>query len=677
MSTTRFPHLLSPGRIGTLELRNRILMCPMGDDQATDGGYVTPQQVAYYEARARGGAALLLVGSVGILAPDGLASPQQSAIGDDSYLAGWRELADAVQAHGARLALQLVHNGKAAVEDIIAGRPLMVPSLPKGGGAPDPLMGMLTKEEQGRMGTPAAQGRKPVFHEMTREDIAEMAEAYAAAVERARDAGIDGCELHAGHGYLIDNFLSPTTNRRTDEYGGSVENRARFLVEIIDAVRRRVGRDFPLWCRMNGEEYFVEGETLEDACRVAELAEAAGIDALHVSAYADPGRAIGYSEAHATHVPGRFVPLGATIKQHVSVPIITVGRIEPEMAEEVVADGRADFVAMGRKLLADPDLPNKLAADELESVRPCMYHYRCISQIFERAKVRCAVNSQTGFESERRITPAPSRRRVLVVGGGPAGMETARLAALRGHDVELVEAGDRLGGRFALAAATAAPNAALLRWMVGEMERRGVDFRLGTAMSAEQIAATDHDDVYVATGARWPRPELPGAELPHVATVDELRDWLDAPAAASAGSEQGRAFVVLGGNRAGVALAGVARARGAVVTVLEPGRIFCEANGLVGRWRYVHEAREAGIGLEPGARVREITPEAVLWTDEDGKSQSTPADRVLVSSGATPDTALRDAVVALGRTAHAVGDCESVGLIEGAMQRAAELVLAD
>ena len=670
----RYTNLLSPGRIGTLELRNRILMCPMGDDQATDGGYVTPQQIAYFEARARGGAALLLVGSVGITAPEGLASPQQSAIGDDSFIEGWAQLADTVHSHGAKVALQLVHNGKAAVEDIIAGRPLMVPSMPTKPSSADPLMGMLTPEEAARMGTPAqVKGAKVVFHEMTREDIARMADAYAAAVERARRAGIDACELHAGHGYLIDNFLSPTSNRREDEYGGSVENRARFLVDILTAIRLRVGRDYPVWCRMNGEEFLIDGETLEDACRVAELAEQAGVDALHVSAYADPSRAIGYSEAHATHIPGRFVPLGATIKKHVGVPIITVGRIEPDHAEQILVEGQADFIAMGRKLLADPELPNKLAAGTPEAVRPCMYHYRCISQIFERSKVRCAVNSFTGFESERRIERASASRRVLVVGGGPAGMEAARLASLRGHAVVLAEAAGRLGGRFALAAGTAEPNAALLRWFEGEMERREVETRLATPMNADEIEAADFDVVLVATGASWPRPNVPGADLGHVQTVDDLAGWLDTEAGGV--SERGKSFVVIGGNRAGIALAGVARARGAEVVVLEPGVVFSAANGLVGRWRYVHEAREAGIRLEPQATLREIDAESVHWVDADGAERSSSADRVIISSGATPDTTLVDTLVGRGVVAHGLGDCVSIGLVEGAMQRAAELLL--
>ena len=668
------PHLLAPGRIGSLELRNRILMCPMGDNQATGGGYVTDQQIDYFEARARGGAALLLVGSVGVTAPEGLSSPRQSAIGGVDFVEGWRRLADRVHAHGAKVALQLVHNGKGAVEDIIAARPLLVPSLPEKPPAADPLMGMLTPHEVENMGTPAqVKGAEIIFHEMTRADIARMVEAYAAAVERARDAGVDACELHAGHGYLIDNFLSPTTNHRSDEYGGSVENRARFLVEILEAIRARVGRDYPVWCRINGEEVLIEGETLADACRVAELAEAAGADAFHVSLYANPALGIGYTEAHATHVPGRFLPLAAEVKKRVGVPVITVGRLSPDAAEQALAEGKADFVAMGRKLLADPDLPNKLAAGTPEAVRPCMYHYRCISQIFVRANVRCAVNATTGFESTRKLMLAARAKRLLVVGGGPAGLESARLASLRGHGVTLVEAADRLGGRFALAAQTAEPNAELLAWLVGEAGRRDIEVRLGERLDPAALDVEDYDEVIVATGGAWTLPEIPGADRPEVETVDALADWLGATVPES---EVGRCFVVSGGDRTGLALAGVARARGAEVLVLEPTPVFAAANGLVGRWRYVQEARDAGVILEGGARLQAVDDAGVHWRDGAGEARLTQADRVLISDGARPDVGLRDALQARGVRAHAVGDCLDVRYVEGAMEGAAELLLS-
>lgn len=673
-SLMQYPKLLSEGRIGSMTLRNRIFMCPMGDNQATAGGYVTDQQIDYFEARARGGAALLLVGSVGVTAPDGLSSPRQSAIGDVSFAGGWARLADRVHRHGARVALQLVHNGKNAVEDIIAARPLLVPSLPEKPLEADPLMGMLTPSEAEEMGTPAqVKGAKVVFHVMSHDDIARMVEAYAEAVERARDAGIDACELHAGHGYLIDNFLSPTTNHRTDEYGGSVENRARFLVEILTAIRARVGRDYPVWCRINGGEVLIEGETLEDGCRVAELAEAAGADAVHVSLYANPSKGIGFTEAHSTHIPGRFLELGAVVKKRVGIPVITVGRLSPDQAEQALVEGKADFVAMGRKLLADPDLPNKLISGVPETIRPCMYHYRCISQIFVRSNIRCAVNSMTGFESTRKLEPAATAKSILVVGGGPAGMEAARLGALRGHRVVLMEAGSRLGGRFALAAATAEPNAELLSWFEGEMARGKIDIRLEKRVDEDEVVAGAYDEVVVATGASWARPDISGADRGRVETVDDLGAWLESGAS---DSESGSAFVLIGGDRAGIALAGVARSRGAQVEVLEASEVFAASNGLVGRWRYVHDAKESGIALRAGAHVRGIEEGGVRWLDREGVEHFSPASRVIISGGAVPDMRFAEALVARGVEAHAIGDCRAVGLVEGAMETAAELMLS-
>jgi 2,4-dienoyl-CoA reductase (NADPH2) len=252
-------------------------------------------------------------------------------------------------------------------------------------------------------------------------------------------------------------------------------------------------------------------------------------------------------------------------------------------------------------------------------------------------------------------------------------MEVARLGMLRGHRITLVEADDRLGGRFALAAATAEPNAELLAWLEGEMARREVDVRLGTRLDAAAIAAGDWDEVVVATGGRWDAPAIPGIEDERVSTVDALRDWLGS---GGSGSEQGRRFVLIGGDRAGVALAGVARARGAEVEVLEGSTVFAASNGLVGRWRYVHDALESGVRLEPGVKVHAIEPGGVRWSDAEGADRLSRADRILISGGAVPDASLVGALAARGVRAHAVGDCERVGLVEGAMAGAADLMLA-
>ena len=666
----RYKHLLSPGKIGSLELRNRIVMCPMGDNLAQADGFVSNEQMDYFEARARGGAGLILVGSVSVTFPDGTYNPFQAAVSDDRFIPRLRELSDRVHHHGARIALQLSHGGKGAVQDMAEGRPLMVPSKP-GRGVPDPLMGMVTSDEGAAMSEPfRRETTKVEYHEMTDVDIATLVQRYADAVDRAQRAGFDGVELHAGHGYLIDQFLSPASNSRTDRYGGSLENRARLLLEVIAAVRARVGREFPLWCRINGEERLTEGgTTLEDAVRTAELCEAAGVDALHVSAYADPGRAIGCTVSHTTNTPGSLVELAATIRDRVRVPIITVGRIEPEVADQLIAEETVDFVAMGRKLLADPDLPNKLGAGRSHDVRPCVYHYRCIGQIFLRRGVRCAVNPTTGRERELALKLGVNRRRVAVIGGGPAGMESARLAAMSGHDVVLFERDDELGGLLRLAAKTYEPYGQLLEWLHTQVSTLDIDTRLGVTVTPDQLGNEAVDVAIVATGAVWGRPGIPGADLDNVYAADQLGPFLDGS------MELGERIVVLGGGRTGLALADFARNRGLQVTVLEESRCFAPELGLPGRWQLVHDLREAGVTLIDRAVASEIDASGVHWRNKDGEEQLIPADAVFATAQVESDRRVANDLS--GRvTVQVVGDCAAPAYIEGAMTTSAEVAIA-
>jgi 2,4-dienoyl-CoA reductase (NADPH2) len=664
-----YAHVLAPGRIGTLELRNRILMSPMGDDLCNEDGTVSDRQRAYAEARARGGAALVMLGSVAVAHPMGTSNRCQTGISDDRFIPGLAGLAEAVHAHGAKVGLQLTHAGKVGINDMIAGRVMWVPSLPKPAEF-DPLFAQVTAEEGAKQAEPMSSPTLRVeHHPMTKDDIAQMIEWFASAVARARAAGVDGCELHAGHGYLLDEFLSPSTNFRDDEYGGSVENRARLLVETLRAIRSRVGADYPVWIRMNAHEYFIDGTTLDDAIVTAKLAAAAGADALHVSTYADPTIAIGFSEAHTTHFPNHFVDYARAIKAEVTVPVIAVGRISPEDADEHIGQGLYDFVAMGRKLLADPDLPNKLAAGRRADVRPCMYHYRCISQIFIREGVRCAVNPTTGREDELRLVRSATRRRVLVVGGGPAGMEAARLGALRGHEVVLAEASAQLGGRLAYAARTYAPNADVLEWLVGQVQSADIDVRLGVRVDAEFIRTSGADVVIAALGARWGRPEVAGIDHARVRTVDQLDGWLiDAQPLA------GHHVVVIGGGRAGLGLADLASRQGHSVTVIEPSPVFAPQVGLPGRWRLVHELRERGVQLLARSELRRVDDDTIVIESPDGE-RTVRAEVVLVASNVDARPEQIAALDVAGVTVHAIGDCTGAGYIEGAMLDAATLAV--
>ncbi len=656
-----FEHLLSPGRIGSLELRNRILMAPMGEELAELDGTVGERQLAYVEARAAGGAALVSLGSVAVAWPVGTANECQNGVSGDRFEAGIRRLADAAHRHGAALALQLTHMGKVARNDIVAGRAMHVPSLPGRPGF-DPLMAMITPEElEASIAPMQAPTARVEFHEMTSDDIAAVIAQFADAAARAQAWGVDAIELHAGHGYLIDEFLSPTSNRRTDDYGGTVEQRARFLLEVIAAVRASVGRDYPLWARINGHEVCTEGgETLDDAITVARLAVDASLDALHVSAYGDPNVAISFTESHTPHEPGHLVDLARAVKTAVDVPVITVGRIEPDVADALISEGACDFVAMGRKLLADPELPNKLAAGTVDDVRPCLYHYRCISNIFVRKGVQCVSNPMVGRERELALEPVATPRRIVVVGGGPAGMEAARVAAFRGHDVVLYERGDELGGRLRLAARTYAPNADLLQWLVRQVEAGGIDVRLATrfeANDADLVRALHADVVIDATGGRWTRPHIDGVDLTHVRDVNGCEPWVLRDEALARGP-----VVVIGGGRAGCGLADLAHDQGHDVTVLEPSNVFAVQFGLPGRWRYVHDLRAKGVTLVPDATVTNIDHEMVRYT-AGGSEQAIAASTVIVANQVEPN----DPVTVDGTEHHRVGDCQGPRWLEGSL----------
>lgn len=658
MSEKAYEHLLSPGRIGGLELRNRILMAPMGSNLCEPDGHLGERILRYYEERARGGVGMVTVGVAAIAWPEGACNPNQVAISDDSFLPGLQELTRRAHEHGAKAAVQLQHAGKVAVRDIVAGREMWVPSVPeyKAGD----LMKELTPPEMASfVGAMRGGSAKVGFHEMTGEDVATLVDRFAEAAERARRAGFDGVELHAGHGYILSEFLSPASNRREDEYGGSPENRARFLVETIAAVKARVGADFPVWCRIDGCEYRTPGGiTPEQAQRTAELAEAAGADAIHVSAYADSTVGAAFTEAPLVHQPSGFVPLAEGVKKRVRIPVIAVGRIEVEEAEALLARGGADFVAMARKLLADPELAGKLTEGRGSDVRPCIYCYTCVGRIFLNQGSRCAVNARSGREFESEVLPADEARRVLVVGGGPGGLEAARIAAIRGHRVTLCEAGTELGGTLRTSGWVNEPNARLVAWLAAQTRSLGIEVRLGTPLSEDDIVAFGADAVVVAVGARKPV----GDPAAGVLGVDDLGEE-------GVLREPGDAVVILGGGGVGLSLADHWSAHGREVTVLEASSHLGAELAPPRRWRVLADLRARGV--EP---VRDVSLDG--WSDGrvrfrvEGGARDLPYDTLLLSGDWQIDESLAAALEAREVEVHPVGDCRELGLVEGAMKDA-------
>jgi 2,4-dienoyl-CoA reductase-like NADH-dependent reductase (Old Yellow Enzyme family)/thioredoxin reductase len=665
-----YSRLLAPGRIGTLELRNRIIMCPMGDSLCEPDGTISANQAAYFEARARGGAALLLVGSMGIAYPRASFDERQVGVSDDRFLDGLVDLTDRVHAHGGRIAAQLVHNGQMSLHDVSKGWPMLVPSVPKPAN-PDHISMMVTADEVAAMTSPFTQPTSKLEYKVADEaDIAEVVAQFVDAAERCVRAGFDGIELHAGHGYLLDEFLTPSMNTRTDGWGGPVDNRARLLCDTLRAIRARLGDEFPLWIRINAVEHHkTDGETFEEQQRVIELALSTGIDAVHLTAYASTDVATGPTDSYAPHVVGPLADYASVVRERFGVPVITFGRFEPDEAERVLADGKADFIGMGRKLLADPDLPNKLAEGRIDDIRPCIYQYRCIGNIFVKESLHCVGNAATGREHDLALVPAAAPRHVLVVGGGAAGLEAARLLAARGHRVTLWERGTELGGTLRFAGLADPLLDRYRGWLIRQVEQAGVEIELGRVVDVDAVRAAGADEVIVATGATLGLPDIPGATAPHVFTVPRLESWLR-----DGGDAVGTQVVILGGGKPAMSIGMRAIERGRSVTIVEPTHVFCVELGLPGRWRLVADIEAAGARLVPNATVEVIEADGVRVTTGDAV-ESIPADTVIVTSGATPSAGLAADLAAAGIACHVIGDANGVRRIEGANLDAAHLAV--
>lgn len=692
-----YASLLQPGRIGTLDIRNRMVMAPMGSNFAETDGSCGERIQAYYEARAKGGAGLLTMGVCSVAFPHGTGEPFQVGVSRDDFIPGLAAVAERVHRHGAKIAMQLHHGGKTAALDRAQGREIWVPSMPKM--AKSDIMSAITPEE---LATFIGIGPHPVrMRVMDKADIAQMVEWFAAAALRAKQAGFDGLEIHGAHTYILAGFLSAYYNQREDEYGGPLENRARLLLEVLRAVKARVGADFPVWVRLDSEELHTPGGiTLADAIATAKLCEAAGANAISVSAYATMTSGVAFTEAPIPQQPAAYVSNAAAIKQALTIPVITAGRIEPELAAKAIAEGQFDFVAMARKMLADPEIPIKLERNRPQDIRPCIYCYACVSEIFVNKRVKCAVNAQTGHEFEAPLLPAANPRHVLVVGGGPGGMEAARVAALRGHRVTLVERSDRLGGTLFFAALAYPENGKLMDYLVEQIKQLPIDVKLSTEADAALVALLKPDTIVVATGARRAAPVIKGVEQKHVWSGDELRrlmtgDRADEIAKAKLSLAEramfkaggmlrvtdstqalqslsklwmplGKQVVIVGGGLVGLELAEFLLARGRQVTVLEPGNRAGRELSIVRRWRVLDAVTSHGT-LKLKATVQEITRDAVLWTDADGVAQRASADSVVLAIGAEADDRVATALAASGVPVQRIGDCAGVNYIEGAM----------
>ena len=647
MAAEEFPHLLSPLRVGPKTTRNRVLVTGHVDRLAEDH-LPTPAQAAYQAARARGGAGLQITGAQAIHSSGKLASPYAVENVSDAVIPGYKLLADAVHREGGMLLAQLAHAGS-TVGGGDVDRPTWAPSSVAGDEA------------------------REVPHVMTRADIAEMIEAYARAAARVRLGELDGAEILAAFGYLPIAFLSPASNRRTDAYGGSLQNRLRFILEVIEAVRGNAGPDVIVGVRIPGDERTESGLRLADMQVIARhLAGTGRIDYLNVIAGTNMDRVQRWEHWPPTPAPhGLFVELAAAIKSVVSLPVFVTGRItDPRDAEKVIRDGKADMVGMTRAHIADPDLVTKVKAGRLADIRPCVGANVCINTTAKG--LRCFYNPEIGREALwGPLQPADKPKRVAVIGGGPTGMEAARVAALRGHRVTLYERDAELGGQLRVWAR--APRnkefGKAVAWFEGQLERLQVRVERNRSLSPEDLASLDAEVIVLATGA-GPKtaPLWPGQEGSGIAVVDAY-SAVEAPPAA-------RHAVVRdeGAGLAAFAAAEALLAQGAKVTIVSSEAAVAEHVPVVVRTPLYKALLGQGVVFLPNEQVLRLEPGRVvtrnLYTGEESIIGA--VDLLVDWSGAEAEDALADAAAATGRVVQLAGDMVSprtlhMAVAEGAL----------
>lgn len=634
-----FKKLFEACGIGTLALRNRIIFPPCTTNFATKDGFVTDKMKDYYATIAKGGVGAVVVEDAIVESSLGIHHLNSLRVDNDKYLPGLTQLANSIKAHGAKAILHISHAGRRA------GR----------------IMNGRLEFTNGRI--PVAPSRLAYFEtgyivprELTIYEIEDIIERFAIAALRAEEAGFDGVGIHCAHGYLINQFLSPSSNKRQDEYGGDFEGRMRFALRIVAEVQKKVGPSYPLLCRLSGEEPvegFEGGLSPEDMKQVAHRLEKAGIDGFILTRGTSrfPATTSKFIDAVAPmRVPrGCLVYLAEGIKQAVQVPVAAVNRInDPVLAEKILQDGKADLIAMGRALIADPELPNKAKEGRLEEIRTCIACVWCIQKLgAEGGSLVCAINPQIGREVPPDLRQVEKPKKVLVIGGGPAGMEAARVAATRGHEVHLYESNPQLGGQLLVASKPPGKQEIdeFTRYLRGEISRLGVDVKTSTAVTPSEIDTLSPDVIIMATGSKPLRPVISGIDQSNVVTAIEILQGT---------KDTSGKVVVLGGGQVGAEVAEYLATKGKDVTIIEMlDRIATDSPMLVGTL-LLASLKENGVKIVTRAKAKKIITSGVV-VDKSGKEMVIPADTVVLALGAEPDRAL--GTMLAGHSVLWVGDC--------------------
>lgn len=635
-----YEHLFSPIQIGTTTVKNRVFMPPISTNLA-DKGYVTDELVEHYAARAKGGVGLIIT-EVTTVEPTYIYLPGDMSICDDSYIPGWKKLTDSVHKYGAKILPQLFHPAYMAFP--IPGTPQLI--------APSNVGPYYAKE------APRA---------VTIEELKVIIRQFGEAAFRVKQAGGDGVEIHAAHAHgLLGGFLSPLYNKRTDAYGGDIHGRLRLTLEVIEEVRKMCGKDFIIDVRISGDEYTDGGQNLNDAVYVAKQLEKAGVDFIHVSG--------GTTIMRGSSIPAPGTPMGShskvgeEIKKQVSIPVATVGRItEPWFAEELIANGKADICMIGRANLCDPEFVQKACEGREDEIRPCIGCLRCLNGIMFGKRVACTVNPSLELENEDNIPAAQEKKQVLVIGGGPAGMEAAFVAKKRGHEVVLCEKSDSLGGLVKLAAVPIAKQelTKVIQYMERKLIREGVEIRLNCEVTEEMLKNEFAGyEVIAGTGAD---PIVVNAftAFKHCVTADDI---LAGKAFA------GRKVVVIGGGSVGCETADYLaplvndlfpRNREIILLEMADGIMLQESGP--GRSLLTQRMMKKGIQIHCKAKVEKVEAEKIYYTENGEEHCISDADTLVLAMGYRPDSKLEETLKKANVSYHLIGDAKKVGNIKDAI----------
>lgn len=631
---THFKRLFSQAKMGPLSLSNRLVMPPMTTNLAGQDGMVTDRLINYYAARASGGVGMIIV-ELAIISRDGKRLPNNVGVWSDEHIPGLSRLAQAIRTHGVTATLQIGHGGRES-NSIYTGLPPVSPS-----DLPSLFRGTTTDME------------RPV--QLDQGGIRRLQEDFVKAALRAQSAGFQAVELHGCHGYLISQFLSPYSNKRTDKYGGSVENRTRFLVDIIKGIKSECGPGFGVIARINGRDYVPDGNTESESAMVAHLAQTAGADAIHVSA--------GFHESRPYRIlPGPesveacYVPLAAAVKAKVEIPVIAVARIgRPQLAEEILAADSADLIAMGRALICAPDLPRKAEEGHTEEIRWCIWcNQGCIGQIHVLKPISCLQNPSVGCEGEIEAVPTVRPQKVLIIGGGPAGLASTLAAATIGHQVTLVEKEDHLGGQMRLAhlPPTRAPLELAITNLVKSIQRTGTEIITGHLVDEAFVRDFKPDRIILACGARPLRPQIDGLET---------AEPIFAAQALTQQDRVGEKVAVIGGGLVGAEVSDFLAGRGKHVVLLEmKSEIVSDA--VTSTRVYLSDQLAAqGVRVICSARVVGMGSGRVSYVQDGWLYSIEGIESTVVAVGVEPERTLAAELTEKGYDFTMVGDCLTPG----------------